>query len=102
MNNEKQIIEEMAELLWHYPKALCMNSYNDCEEAAKLLYEEGYRRQRKGEWILTEPKWGTTANIQCSACRHNGTITEERRDFRSVLPKFCENCGAKMKGGDRG
>lgn len=42
---EKKQIEEITELLWHYPKALHLNSYSDCEEVAKLLYEEGYRKQ---------------------------------------------------------
>ena len=44
MSKEKQI-EEITELLWHFPKAFYSNCYDNCEEIAKLLYEEGYRKQ---------------------------------------------------------
>lgn len=42
---EKQAVEEMANLLWHFPKAFYLNCYTDCVEAAELLYEENYRKQ---------------------------------------------------------
>lgn len=51
---EKQAIEEMAKLLWHFPKPLHLNCYNDCVEAAELLYSEGYRKQ--SEWISVEER----------------------------------------------
>lgn len=38
-------IKEIAELLWHFPKALHLNCYNDCEVAAELLCQEGNRKQ---------------------------------------------------------
>lgn len=84
---DKQI-EEMVSWLWHYPIAFCLNCYNDCEKAAKLLYNVGYRKQNKGVWITD--RFGLERSI-CSVC---GAV------FEGDGGNFCSNCGAKMKGGD--
>ena len=51
---------------------------------------------RHSRWVLIEHSFGDTATIICGDCLCQKTIKEERRDFKSVLPKYCENCGAIM------
>ena len=56
----------------------------------KDIYWHGYRKQIDGEWIWTEN--GAEDYEQywvCSCCRNKSY-------WKS---KFCEDCGAKMKGG---
>ena len=44
--NEKQQIEEMANILWHIPHGYSLNSYNDCEIIAECIYNDGgFRKQ---------------------------------------------------------
>lgn len=57
---------------------------------------------RHSSWELIEYSFGDTATIICGDCHRQKTIKEERRDFRSVLPKYCENCGAIMDGERKG
>lgn len=94
---EKQAIEEITHLLWHYPKALYLNCYNDCDEVAKLLYSEGYRKQSDGEWHYPPyaPFGGSYEMKRCSVCGYKPDI-----DSENPYTKFCPNCGARMKGGE--
>ncbi len=99
MSKEKQI-EEITELLWHFPKAFYSNCYDNCEEIAKLLYEEGYRKQSEGEWILTGTFKSTFPlpvaylHKACSVCRW--IPPKYSTDYKEY--NYCPNCGAKMKG----
>lgn len=88
---EKQI-EEMA-------KVICEN-IDRIDGLAEALYNEGYRKQRVGEWIAKDNINGKCSIAICSNC---GTtkglavllpIETVTRDF-----PYCEKCGAKMKGG---
>ena len=90
MSKEKQI-EEITELLWHFPKAFYSNCSDNCEEIAKLLYEEGYRKQSKN---IVEV-------VRCKDCGHKGSAFCMAGDF--PLTKENENCFCsygvpKMKG----
>ena len=60
-------------------------------QTVKNLSKMGYRKQSEGEWIWTEN--GTEDYEQywlCSCCNNKSY-------WKS---KFCEECGAKMKGGE--
>ena len=91
---EKQAIEEMTELLWHFPKALHLNCYNDCCEAVELLYNEGYRKQINAVWVERRCEFTDGSQMvedyYCSNCFHEEGDNDKH---------FCPNCGAKMKGG---
>lgn len=68
-------------------------------ETAKALYEQGYRKQNEGEWIITPPVvmrvWDSDC-ITCSVC--GGKSVGLVEDIRL---KYCPHCGARMlKDGD--
>lgn len=96
MSRENQI-EEVVELLWHFPKALYLNCYNDCAEVAELLYQEGYRKQSKGVWVKHLDEYDCEY-AKCSCCGEE-FYDASGEDTIDMFYKFCPNCGAKMKGG---
>ena len=83
-------IEKMAKTIFEsnpLPE-MWMSHARICAEA---LYDAGYRKQSEGEWVWTES--GTEDYEQywlCSCCNNKSY-------WKS---KFCEECGAKMKGGE--
>jgi hypothetical protein len=56
------------------------------EGLAERLYNEGWRKQRKGEWTRY-----STSMMECSVCKRHTAYHRY---------KFCPHCGAKMKGGE--
>ena len=95
MKREKQI-EEMARDL----NFLTRISQTEAEIIAGTFYTIGYRKQSEGEWIgeadgcadgeLVYDVWHCS---EYNYCIDDGT------DDADLLPNFCPNCGAKMKGG---
>lgn len=100
-DTDKRAIEEMAhDLCGRCQDGICVvdgkpcNLDLDCtcQINATTLYNAGYRKQREGEWLV---KWRSTfpqyepSEYECSNCGYR----------RTVLHKYCPNCGAKMKGG---
>jgi hypothetical protein len=84
---EEMAVENLAAFLWNNT-----NMYDEdlIFDVAEALYNAGYRKQSEGEWIWTES--GTEDYEQywlCSCCNNKSY-------WKS---KFCEECGAKMKGG---
>ena len=74
-----------------------------CESYEPCSFCDGYGTDDVAEvkhssWELIVPSFGTTATIICRACHKEKELQEERRDFKRVLPNFCENCGTKMDG----
>lgn len=98
---EKQAVNEITELLWHFPKTLHLNCYADCYEVAKLLHKESYRKQIKGEWKAYPDEHEICATeFVCSHCKES-FCTNEMTDWEFLeMMKYCPNCGAKMKGGE--
>lgn len=100
MLREKQI-EEMCEIIasmiCEVYNPLCdENKPHTCSRCyanstkigdfAEMLYNAGYRKQSVGEWIWDREH----SNYKCSLCG----------EYDIGVPKFCRECGAKMKGGE--
>jgi rubrerythrin len=64
-----------------------------------LLYEAGYRKQSEGEWIGEADGYADGELVYdvwyCSECNH---CIDDGTDDADLLPNYCPNCGAKMKG----
>ena len=103
MDEQKQI-EEMAEELRHSCEGECFrdkDGFTDCDVCkACLLYNAGYRKQSEGHWLIIEYEYFT-----CSKCGYyhpNGCDTTKEAKEKladGIYPKYCAECGAKMKGG---
>ena len=103
MSKEKQI-EEMARTLCGEKKITCdqCDSHKYCLFLieAGTLFNSGYRKQSKGEWIYHEcvsSYDGAKSGYSCSRC--NAFIDENVFDTDEFHKGYCGNCGAKMKGG---
>lgn len=55
---------------------------------AEALYNAGYRKVERGEWILEREPDGTPHRFHCSLCDY---------DAFNVATNFCPNCGADMR-----
>lgn len=90
-------IEEMASMLCGQIKSCTeCTIHKPClmMNCATILYHAGYRKQSEGEWISNE-LGGYEYAFYCSECGWvDGYPFNDRH-------KFCPNCGAKMKGGDK-
>ena len=88
MSKEKQIEEIRKEIFNAF------GGYEKWEEdwqsLAKAVYKAGYRKQSVGEWIKDEES-KFEHRYHCSGC--NFYLIGEPT-------KYCEDCGAKMKGGE--
>ena len=96
MSREKQI-EEMANFLW---KNTLIHTEDLCHDVAETLVIEGYRKQSEGHWFILEYEYFTCS--ECGYYHPNGCdSTKEAKEklTEGVYPKYCSECGAKMKGG---
>jgi hypothetical protein len=90
----KEQIEELTNEL------IRTNSYGTLNAVAEHLYNAGYRKQSEGHWFILEYEYFT-----CSECGYycpNGCdSTKEAKEKLAdgEVPKYCSECGAKMKGG---
>lgn len=102
MSKEKQIngdckncnshIEEMAKDMCNHCRTAFDNigkcKYLICDEVrkyAEVLYNTGYRKQIEAERVWDREH----SNYKCSLCG----------EYDIGVPKFCRECGARMKGG---
>ena len=95
--NEKQAIEEMADILEQAKidahATIGSMNYGFGMWYAKACYNAGYRKQRVGEWLSVEGD----VIFKCSLCDAEISTSwdyEEENMFR-----YCPCCGAHMKGG---
>ena len=99
MSREKQI-EEIANILWNIPNNYSLNSYNDCERIAECIYDDGgYRKQKDGHWFILEYEYFTCS--ECGYYHPNGcdsTAEAKQKLAEGKVPKYCDECGAKMDG----
>lgn len=88
MSKEKRIEEcyDLEEIIY-------MSGYGlhrgDCYAIANQIQEQGYRKQSEGEWIKDEES-KFEHRYHCSVCNFY---------LIGAPTKYCEDCGAKMKGG---
>lgn len=88
MSREKQI-EEIANAIYDDPNAYDTYWRSHCERLAETLYNAGYRKQSEGAWIKDEES-KFEHRYHCSVCNFY---------LIGKPTKYCEDCGAKMKGG---
>jgi hypothetical protein len=98
LSKEKQI-EEMARCICERDDGdICTLDSKSCDckctsgSIAELLYDRGYRKQSEGEWIERLDLQGFVCSNGC------GEMLTEIEECET-LPKFCPNCGTKMKNG---
>ena len=83
MNQKK--IDALAELIYQHSPM----SRDHSKHLAEVLEGEGYRKQSEGEWIWTENGPEDYEQYWLCSCCNNKLYWKA---------KFCEDCGAKMKG----
>ena len=108
MNREKQI-EEMAKFICNAcemgggfdGECSLDNDYRKCSisiETSEALYNAGYRKQSEGHWFILEYEYFTCS--ECGYYHPNGCdSTREAKEKLAdgKVPKYCSECGAKMK-----
>lgn len=102
----KEQIEEMAksvdEALIHN---VSWNSNNgviaySAEGIARELFDDGYRKQKEGEWIAKDNFNGRCSIATCSNCGIEKAFAAlVKPETIAELYPYCQKCGAKMKGG---
>lgn len=106
MKDREKQIEEMVKVIarrsnsFRNPKVAFMTT---AEKTAESLYNAGYRKQRKGRWVIHEYEYFTC--YECGYDRWSGcdsTAEAKERLANGDYPKPCEECGAKMKGEEHG
>lgn len=68
-------------------------------DIATALYKEGYHKQSEGHWFILEYEYFTCS--ECGYYHPNGCdSTREAKEklAEGIVPKYCSECGAKMKG----
>ena len=103
MNKEKQI-EEMARTAIEALPIFNAKNYNVVYKMCEALYNAGYRKEIRGEWVLMlenafdieDTETGKVEfynNYYCSNCGREVSETDV-----SECEKYCSNCGANMRG----
>lgn len=86
MDKDRQI-EEMAKVICRRFRATDDVTSRDL---ARAVYDAGYRKQSKGEWVVEGVYFKT---MKCSVCNNTANSIYDKTPF-------CPNCGAKMTKGD--
>ena len=72
-----------------------------CDSFIRILaghiYSAGYRKQSKGEWIIINNR-NLEIIRECTNC-HAKTYYPIELKFNCRKSRYCEDCGAEMKGG---
>lgn len=91
MEREKQIIEEMAKVMCggcadgkECMQCLCADWYR-----AEALYNAGYRKEIKAEWVYREDHGAYESPHFCSNCLADGSHDIDGEHY-------CYSCGARM------
>lgn len=95
MDKEKQIEEIALDLnsIIHFKDNGLVARY----ATAEAMYELGYRKQSKGEWVRQNKiKGKVTPEAVCSECGRE--VVYQVIDNKYFFENFCPHCGAEMKG----
>ena len=101
MSKEKQIIEQLEKDI-RLNLAVTPNPKEErTHQVARLLVKDGWRKQNEGKWIEEADGYADGELVydvwKCSQCNH---YIDDGTDDADLLPNYCPNCGAKMKGGE--
>ena len=88
----EQIEEKTCETCLHYCACLINSEYHPERPCCVYKDKANYREQSEGEWIERADLQGFICSNGCGEL-----LTELEED--ATLPKFCPNCGTKMKNG---
>lgn len=67
------------------------------DEIAERAYEMGYRKERRGEWLLDTGYTGKAKEIYiCSVCNHWHAIKKKPTPDKLRHMIYCPYCGARM------
>jgi uncharacterized protein with PIN domain len=95
MDKEKQIEEIALDLnsIIHFKDNGLVARY----ATAEAMYELGYRKQSKGEWVRQNKiKGKVIPEAVCSECGRE--VVYQVIDNKYFFENFCPHCGARMKG----
>lgn len=101
--DNKQIEEIYQEILTAEREFFGKAALNVEKYVAKHLYNAGYRKERRGEWIdLYKGKYENKL-YACSVCRKGAFLRVEANELNTprtvqALTPYCPHCGSKMKG----
>lgn len=104
MKSEKQIEEMANDLAAHCPDLVenCCGASSCVSCLTRFLHTAGYRKQSEGHWFILEYEYFTCS--ECGYYHPNGCdSTQEAKEKLAdgKVPKYCSECGAKMKGGEQ-
>lgn len=94
MSKDKQI-EEIARPMCNRCKAIFGCKDELCPEVmadAEVIYNAGYRKQSRGEWVSVE----NDVIFKCSICEAEISTSWDYENDNMFA--YCPCCGAKMKG----
>ncbi len=87
---EKQAIEEMAKVLEFVCDKIECTIPQNCDLCQAIrLYDEGYRKQSVGEWVV-KPNVLDEEAYFCSVCDYNWLTTYGKPHLNNMY--FCPNC----------
>ena len=107
--------EDAINLLWYFQDECCSAVVGDFEKLPsaeteiEIIRAEAYakgidsERKRISDWCRPQGEWiehwyphFDVAGIECSICGKDVPYWERNYD----MPRYCPNCGARMKGAD--
>lgn len=81
--------EEIAKIIANNAPSDSQYDASDYEWAAHSLQIEGYRKRKKGKWIIHHTRLFEKEYYTCSECQSKNPL--------AIKFNYCFNCGAEME-----